>query len=165
MQLRRNCTEIEEYKAQAEILTKRFVEKGYSFELLNSSAFSARIERCSLLVEKSKSANNTSNGPALPIITSYSMQHQLVRHLIRKHWHILHNDKVLGLALPVRSQVVYLGVPSLRDRIAPNVFNPPEKTPFSRTSLVITSVGDINCALLMSAKIGGQILLFLTSTS
>lgn len=48
---------------------------------------------------------------------------------MNKHWHILGNDRVLKTILPIRPQVVYRGVPSLKDRLAPNSLNPPTNKP------------------------------------
>lgn len=84
------------------------------------------LNRVDLLEDKAKRPPNMGTS-FVPFITTYSVQHSGIRRLITKHWHILNNDPVLNSVLPARPQVVYKGAPSLRNRLAPNILNPPSK--------------------------------------
>lgn len=52
---------------------------------------------------------------------------RVYKKIIRKHWHLLGNDRIINTFLPVAPQVIFRGVPSLGDRVAPNVVDPPPK--------------------------------------
>lgn len=82
------------------------------------------MDRDLLLSEKPKCDGGESNF-SMPFITSYSHQHYLIKKFMRKHCHILKNNKILGKALPDEPQVMFRDVLSLRDMVAPNVCDPP----------------------------------------
>lgn len=108
---------------QAETLPMHFAEKGYSKDLLrNTLEEVAGMDRGDLLKQKPA---HTDRVPSVPFITTYSMQHMNVKKLINKHWHILGNDHTLKAVLPDKPQVIYKGAPSLKDRVSPNILNPP----------------------------------------
>lgn len=48
---------------------------------------------------------------------------------MHKHWHFLQNDCVLGPVLPPKPQLVFRGVPSLKDKIAHNILDPSSISP------------------------------------
>lgn len=64
-----------------------------------------------------------------PFITNFSNQHQNIKHIVNKHWHILGNDRILNTFLPAKPQVVFRGAPSLRDKLVTNILNPPTTKP------------------------------------
>lgn len=51
--------------------------------------------------------------------------HKKFEKIVRRHWPILKQDRVLGPALPEYPEFVYRKAPSLRDKLAPGVINPP----------------------------------------
>ena len=59
------------------------------------------------------------------MILDYSVEFKAFERIINKNWSILKNDRVLGPVLPARPQFIYKIAPSLRDRLAPSVLNPP----------------------------------------
>lgn len=73
------------------------------------------MKREDLLKEKSV-AERINLAPVVPFITTFFVQHQTIKHL--------GNDMILNTVLPTRPQVVYKGAPSLRNRLAPNTFDP-----------------------------------------
>lgn len=81
------------------------------------------IDRDLLLSEKSNNGSIETNF-SMPFITSYSHQHYVIKKFVHKHWHILKNYHDLGKTLPDLPQVVFRGVSSLRDMVAPNVCDP-----------------------------------------
>lgn len=125
VRMRRNCTEMDDYIFQAGIIKNRLQEKGYDPESLQDTIEEvANIDRSVLLEGGPRKAKDR---PAIPFITTFSTQHQLIKKIIRKHWHQLGNDRIIQTFLPVNPQVIFRGVPSLRDRVAPNVVDPPTK--------------------------------------
>lgn len=108
---------------QADVLMKRFIEKGYVNDILKNTLEDIKVmDRGHLLRDKPPRKDQVS---MVPFITTYSVQHTSTRNLIRKHWHILNNDPVLFTVLPDMPQVIYRGASSLKDRLAPNIMNPP----------------------------------------
>lgn len=122
---RRKCTRVDDFNIQANILTNRFIEKGYSFDVLSQTLSKVQeLDREQFMVEKPKMTNEETNF-SWPFITGYSHQHYMIKKLVCKHWHILKNDHILGSTLPDRPQVVFRGVPSLKDTLAPGFCDPP----------------------------------------
>ena len=129
LRLRRNCSDPLEFSKQAKVLTDRFLEKGYDKRSLDETLETvSSIPRVDLLIERPRGERDQFQGGA-PFITSYSIQHGSVKQLINKHWHLVKNDPVLKELLPERSRVIFKGAPSLRNRIAPNILNPPCSVP------------------------------------
>lgn len=64
----------------------------------------------------------------MPIILNYGVQHRKVEKVFKKHWPILTTDKHLKEILPSNPKFTYRRAPTLRDKIARNVVDPP-KTP------------------------------------
>lgn len=65
----------------------------------------------------------------LSLVTSFSTQHRVVKHILGKYWHILQNYRVLGTRLSPKPQVIFRGVPSLKDKIVHNILDPPSRSP------------------------------------
>lgn len=87
IRMRRNRTELSDYKVQAQILKGRLVEKGYVAETLEDVIEQVgMIERSSLLEEKNRGADNDKIF-SVPFITTFSTQHYLIKNIIRKHWY------------------------------------------------------------------------------
>ena len=129
MRLRRNCSDDDMYFLQAAMLRERFIEKGYDTSSVDMELRQvALIERDSLLQDKEPRPNDDSY--KFSMLTSYSNQHRDVQNIINKHWDILKSDKVLGPSLPEQAKVIFRGAPTLRNSIAPNVVDPPERPVF-----------------------------------
>lgn len=122
--LRRNCTELEAYDNQAAVLSSRFVEKGYDQAVSSRLVQSTReMDRGSLLSDRVKEGGG--GELSLPFITMFSAQHQNIKRLIRKHWHVLESDQLLVPILPERPLIVFRGASSLSNHIAPSIQDPP----------------------------------------
>lgn len=93
MRLKHNCTEPNEFLTQADVLTNRFVEKGYSLESLQVTLGQvAQMNRADLLSDRPPDERRDTP-PTVPFITTFSTQHFNTKNLIQKHCHILCNDK------------------------------------------------------------------------
>ncbi|XP_077341766.1 suppressor of cytokine signaling 5 isoform X1 [Lithobates pipiens] len=126
LRIRRNCSDTNKFDEQAKLLSQRFAEKGYAADLLTEAYTKARErDRSALLADREREVD--ANQSLLPFVTTFSMQHQKVKQLIRRHWHILTSDQTLGTILPEVPRVIFKGVSSLGNMIAPSVQNPPVK--------------------------------------
>lgn len=63
----------------------------------------------------------------VPFITTYSLQHKNIKQMLSRHWHIVNNDRILKGIFPDRPHVVFRGAPSLRNRVSPNILDPPTR--------------------------------------
>ncbi|CAJ0946808.1 unnamed protein product [Ranitomeya imitator] len=113
--IRRNCSNMVDYDREANHLTQQFMDKGYSKPLLEKAQYDvALLPRESLL----KKANNSNINNIkevdlkdqifnLPIITQYHANHKKFVGIIRKHWAILRQDKIIGDFLPTIPKFIY----------------------------------------------------------
>lgn len=63
------------------------------------------------------------------MVTRYSNQHFSIKKMLKQHWGVLRNDRVLGPVIPEQPVLIYRGAPSLRHNIAPNVIDPLRRCP------------------------------------
>lgn len=125
VRMRRNCSEMEDYRFQVDVLENRLHEKDYDLDPLEVTIEEvAKLDRSTLLDVGPKEKKE---GPILRFITMYLTQLFLIKKIIRKHWHLLGNDRIINTFLPANPQVIFKGILSLRDRIAPNIVDPPTK--------------------------------------
>lgn len=134
IRLRRNCTFKHDFLMQASDLKTKFVEKGYSGADLDKTINEvACLDRANMIKGTDRITKNN-NIHEFSLVTTYSRQHYDIKKILRKHWAVLKNDKVLGPSLPERPQVIYRGVPPLRLQVAPNVLDAPNRVPFFQNS-------------------------------
>lgn len=91
-------------------------------KLVNSTR---ELDRASLLCDK---VTDTDEKISVPFITTFSIQHQSIKRLIQKHWHVLESDQLLATVLPSRPQIVFKGATPLSSKIAPSVQDPPKES-------------------------------------
>lgn len=124
VRIRRNCTHEQEYLAQSEVLSARFVQKGYNKSDIKKHIETVRkMDRTSLVSNRPRVKQDETGN--IRIILDYNVQYKKFEKIIRKYWPILKQDKTLGPVLPERPQFVYKRAPSLRDKLAPGVIDPP----------------------------------------
>lgn len=112
----------------------KFLEKGFSNVDLDK-AFNevAVMDRAVMLKGRDKSGNND-NVHNFSMITTYSQQHYDIKKIMKKHWALLINNKILGPVLPEHPQVIFRGVPPLEMQRAPNVLDAPNRVSFFQNS-------------------------------
>lgn len=129
LRLRRNCTDVDTFISQAEVLKQRFLDKGYNQADLDTELQRVtNIDRNTLLVTKQKRDPDTTYKWALS--TTYSIQHKQIKSIMRKHWGVLRQDNILGKILPEQAKIIFRGAPSLQGQVAPNIINPPARPSF-----------------------------------
>lgn len=128
LRLRRNCSDINTFKTQSDLLKTTFLDKDYDSHLVERE-FQHALEtnRESLIEERPK--NKQGDTFRWSMLTSFSIQHKQVRAILSKHWDILKSDRVLSTALPDQAKVIFRGAPTLQSKIAPNITNPPIRQP------------------------------------
>lgn len=129
MMLKLNCTDSEQFLTQDEVLTQKFLDKGYTKEALSDTLDQVRLMDRAELLKVRPPLQEGGDKIGVPFITNFSNQHHSIKHIVNKHWHILGNDRLLKTILPPKPQVVFRGVPSLRDKLAPNIIDPPTNIP------------------------------------
>ena len=125
MRIKRNCTTEEDYQIQAEKLTAKFREKGYTEKTLkNVKQEVSQIERQSLLQTKCKNDERRE----VALIAGYNKQYKQVEKIYKKHWPILLKDQDLRKCISEVPKFIYRKAPGLRNQVARNVPDPPKKT-------------------------------------
>ena len=118
-----------DFVTQAESLKVKFVEKGYSPAKVDEDIDPVfKTDRNSLIVEKPKRPPDDRFKWAFT--TQYSVQHKRIKSILNQHWNVLKSDSLLGPVLPDRPGVVFRGAMALRNKLAPNVSDPPTKPSF-----------------------------------
>lgn len=69
MRLRQNCMAVEEYKAQAEVLTSRFNEKGYNVEsLITTVCHIQKMDRNTILKKREPRPTDIESNLFFPLL-------------------------------------------------------------------------------------------------
>lgn len=144
--LRRNCSEVSQYYQQAELLKIRFLEKGYAGDKLDKVIKEiGECDRSKLFSTRPKSATSGSKAE-FSMITGFNIHHKQVEKILKKHWPILKEDKILGPVLPGKPQVIYRRAPSLATRITKSAIDEP------RTVRMLDQKGFYRCGKCMMCK-------------
>lgn len=76
-----------------------------------------------------KKNNNKKEKPMdIAFITGFNTQYKDFKHILKKYWPILKEDRVLAKILPNKPNFIYRKAPNLRDYMVHNVINPPKPT-------------------------------------
>lgn len=121
-----NCTNLNDYVQQSELVVNRFKEKGNHNDLLVPiQAQVTNMDRQCLLRDKLKKSNNHMN--KIAFLTNFNRDYRSLEHIVRRYWPILLRDKALAGFLPKQPTFIYRRAPTLRYKISPNIYNPPKK--------------------------------------
>lgn len=124
MRIRRNCKNINKCKKQAEVLLKRFVDKGYKEHAIREVEKTVEVmDRKELLKDKPKKNNEYS----MVLVADYHRQYKVFENIILIHWPIVFRDHVLAKMLQTKHGFVYRKVPNLRDKLVKKVPDPPKR--------------------------------------
>lgn len=132
MRLYRNCSNIEDYDIQADIIIKRFVEKGYKrkeSEILKEKV--KKMNRNQMIEGKPNDKKKKRNDKTVDMafLTGFNIQHKSLEIVIKKHWPIFQSDKILKTIIPPRPTFIYR-----------NALDPPSKSKYSNISKVSLNV-------------------------
>lgn len=117
--VRKNCTSDTTFKEQAEVISKRFLDKGYPKGLINNARKKAEVlsqEQCLT----TKQRDTGLNYERVNFITTFNRSHAKIQQVFSKHWHILKKDPYLRDILPANPQITYKRPPTLKTILAPS---------------------------------------------
>lgn len=126
IRLRRNCTRIADYYQQAELLKIRFLQKGYNKKKLEEAIEEVGAMERSTLLQPKQRVIPANNKAEFSLITGFNIQHRQIEQILRKHWHILQEDKVLGPVLPPRPHVIYRKAANLATKLTSSAIDEPK---------------------------------------
>lgn len=88
LRIKRNCSEKEDFKLQAQDLTQRFLQRGYPKKVVSKAFQRAKsTDRATLLQPRRRHEQKE-----VRIISTYNNQWPAIRDILRKNWSILHSD-------------------------------------------------------------------------
>lgn len=126
--IRRNCSRLQDFESQVNVLKKCFLEKGYKpLQLDKEMREVALLDRQDLLVSKMKNIDSNKKDLEWSFVTTFSSHFWWVNRTIQKYWQILKSDNILGLQLPERPKVLFCKNQTLKDLVAPSVVDPPPR--------------------------------------
>ena len=126
MRVKRNCSTLEDYDEQSEILKGRFREKGYNAQKLNAISEEIKIiPRVDVLKNSVKSSNFKDY--EWSFMSSFHSQYKEVEAILQNHWHILCLDKTLKPVLPANPKFIYRKAPNFGDKVVKKVLDQPAK--------------------------------------
>ncbi|XP_040285898.1 uncharacterized protein LOC120999093 [Bufo bufo] len=109
--LKRNCTEGAQFEVEAMHLRDKFLAKQYPSNLLEDSLERVRkLSRRTLLTVKT--AQNKETDSQFRIILPYTIQRKKIEEIVKRHWHLLLQDKTLGMLMFVAIQVLIWTTPT-----------------------------------------------------
>lgn len=138
LRIRRNCSNLSDYNLQANIILKRFQEKGYSLENLERIKQTVgEMDRNDLFRSREK---REQNDYSLSFFTGFNRQYRDLEKIVKRHWPLLLQDNDLKKVLPKQPRFIYTKPPTLRLQLAHNVIDPPRKV-----LTFLDSVGFYSC--------------------
>ena len=97
LRIRRNCSEIKDYRVQSLALSDKLLTRGYPQRIIDGAYKRARNNNRESLLEKS---TKTTNSNRLVCVTTYSPISNQLKKIINKNWRILNTGK-LNLEKPI----------------------------------------------------------------
>lgn len=125
MRIYQNCSNLQDYENQSNILIDRFVEKGYKRKSLETLKEKVRLMDRNIMIEGKKYKKKNQH-IEVAFLTGYNRQHKSVK-VLKKHWSILQSDTTLKSILPNKPTFIYRRAPSVRNRLVHNALDPPRQ--------------------------------------
>ncbi|XP_075422706.1 uncharacterized protein LOC142463627 [Ascaphus truei] len=135
-----NCSTIEDFEKQSEVMSKRFLNRGYSKSCVNKAYKRAKQSDRNRLLYAKKEINENQSSP-IRIIGTYSKQWREIKQMIHKHWHILFEDEIYRKVLSDTPSITYRRPTNLSDSLVHSHY----KTPIMTTWLTNTTTGTFKC--------------------
>ncbi|XP_053561233.1 repetitive organellar protein-like [Bombina bombina] len=109
-----------DFEQQSEILLERFKVRGYKDDITDKAIERAKnTDRESLLTYKVKQ-KETSDKIMVPFITDYSADLNVIKRIIRKHWHLIREDDLLGEKIIDNPKFIFKKAANLKTFLAPS---------------------------------------------
>lgn len=153
--IRRNCSTLEDFWTQGEVLKRRFIEKNYPEDLIQTEMNKiAHLDRESLFMTKvaDPKDNRAEDGPLF--ITQFGQQSKDVVKILNKHWDVLRLDPVLSTILPTQPRVVFRRAPTIANKVVRSYIDPPK--PRRENTLGEPLNGFFSCGKCMACRTSTQ---------
>ncbi|XP_053575245.1 uncharacterized protein LOC128664438 [Bombina bombina] len=116
---KRNCTDTQKYKQEANNLSSRLLERGYKRSVVNKARSEVdKLDRKVLLQENCSKNNKTFEG--VTFITNYSAQYNTICEIICKHFKVLIADDLLVPTVEKGIRCAYRKAKTLGNMVAPS---------------------------------------------
>ncbi|XP_063796437.1 uncharacterized protein LOC134958036 [Pseudophryne corroboree] len=113
-----NCSDQTICNEQILETTNRFINKGYSVDLINKARIKVEnINRDDLLKEKDKEQETKNERNKWAFISQFNPLHKDIERIFRRNWYLLQKDPVIGKEIPDRPTFIYRKAPSLKDKL------------------------------------------------
>lgn len=120
LRLKRNCSNQESFLQEAAALRDRLLLRGYFYSILKKAFKRANAQtRCELLFGHRRRTDDSS---VVRMITRFSNQHQSVKSIFNKFWHLLYADPTLRPHLSEYTMITYRRASSLKDQLVQSEF-------------------------------------------
>ncbi|XDV16664.1 hypothetical protein PO909_016270 [Leuciscus waleckii] len=124
----RICNEDEVFERQAGELCQRFLDRGYTDNLVRDCLERARsIQRADLMTKR---IDQNSSNNAVTFVSTYGQISNSVKNIVHRHCHILSSDPDIGHTFQDPPRSCYKRAPSLRDRLVRSHLPAPTQSPF-----------------------------------
>ncbi|CAJ0937639.1 unnamed protein product [Ranitomeya imitator] len=135
LRVRRICSKDEDFHIQADDLTERFVQRGYSQKVIRRGRIRAeRTPRDTLLynnIVRSDKGNDQ-----VRLITVHHNKWFQFKNIIEKHWAVLQTDPVLRQCLPSRPSIVAKRSRNIQDILVNSHYGPSKKSKGAKLDLI-----------------------------
>ncbi|CAJ0921856.1 unnamed protein product [Ranitomeya imitator] len=125
LRARRICSNDVTFKEQANALTARFKDRGYSNRSIKKGYKKAKdASRLSLLQPHNN--DKTAAEPIVRFISTYNGKWFQMREALKKYWPILLTDRTLAKCLPQDPAITYRRSPNLKDQLVHSYYRGPQ---------------------------------------
>ncbi|OCT69077.1 hypothetical protein XELAEV_18040385mg [Xenopus laevis] len=134
LRIKRICSNQEDFKREAKQLYECFRERGYSHNCLKKAYKRAlETDRQSLLTSNNthsgaKNRFGKNNTKPFRLIGDFSAEHNKIKHIINKHWHILQQDSQLKEVIGDTPLITFRRSKNLRDTLSRSHYTQDIKT-------------------------------------
>ena len=130
LRAKRNCTKQEDYEKVESQMLERMKKRGYPINVLSRAKDKVKgdTQRSLLMGQKKVREDSTK----IRLITTYSRDVVKVNNILRRNWHILKTDPVIGSEVGTRPQVTYKKNTALRDLLVSSHFKEETKRGFKQ---------------------------------
>lgn len=116
LRVRRICSNDEDFERQAGELCQRFIDRGYTHNLVRDCVERARsVQRTDLMTKRTDQVK--SNNTPVTCVSTYGHISNSLKNIVQRHWHILSSDPHIGQTFQNLPRTCYKRAPSLRDRL------------------------------------------------
>ncbi|OCT55832.1 hypothetical protein XELAEV_18003247mg [Xenopus laevis] len=147
---KRNCSRTIDYEKECQVLQNQFREKGYKENIIMEAKKRCDQMNRKDMLENTKNKKSKINNDHISFITTYNQSKNKFEKILKKHWHILRNDKDLSNYLTKNPRILYKKPQTIKQILVPSCI-PVEKKQ-TRTFLTQDTVGFYPCGNCKACK-------------